>query len=272
MSDPKEPAYWSTDYKSPLFLSTDEQYAQCFKGYRGEKYVGESTTCYLSSTCAAENISNRIPSAKIIAILRNPVDMVPALHAQYLKMGLESVPSLDEALKSEEQRIRGEGLPKLWPFPSEFLQYRSIATYSPQIQRYQMKFNSSNFMVILFDDLSNRTPEVLNRVCEFLGVSKEFSPKLRKHNETFIPRYLPLQMMAMRFCQTSLPRPLQRSVHLRIYFEKLKVATYNLISKYNLKKPAQLQSLASRDRLKRYFMPEIDNLERCLGRSLDCWR
>src|SRR5271165_2588043 len=87
MSDLKEPRFLADDMRSrftnprgrPL-PQTLEQYLSLFEGAGDDQRLGEATPMYLWSRTAAERISQLQPSARIIAILREPASLLRSLH------------------------------------------------------------------------------------------------------------------------------------------------------------------------------------------------
>ena len=51
-----------------------ETYRSLFKGVSEEKAIGEASHCYLYEPGAVERIKHHVPEARLIAILRNPID------------------------------------------------------------------------------------------------------------------------------------------------------------------------------------------------------
>ncbi len=59
------------------------------------KRIGEASTRYLYSKDAPRLIADTQPNAYVVAILRNPVDMIASLHAHKLAGGTEDLPRLE---------------------------------------------------------------------------------------------------------------------------------------------------------------------------------
>jgi hypothetical protein len=80
MSDPKEPAFWATDYPRlarvhSIPLATRDDYLRLFRPARPDQsVVGEASTVYLSSASAVPNILSFNPAARFLVMLRNPID------------------------------------------------------------------------------------------------------------------------------------------------------------------------------------------------------
>src|SRR5262249_18615363 len=135
MAAPKEPHFFGTDISSPGLVRDERQYLSLFAGARHEKRVGETSVFYLCSQRAAAEIHVFCPSARIIMMLRNPVEMMPSLHLRHLLVGVEPIGDFRAALAAEEERKRGLCLPAR-PYPLQTLWYREMARYTRQVRRY----------------------------------------------------------------------------------------------------------------------------------------
>jgi hypothetical protein len=63
-------------------------YLKLFKNVKDEKAIGEASVCYLWSKTAARSIASATPHAKIVMVLRNPVDRAFSQYKQALASGL----------------------------------------------------------------------------------------------------------------------------------------------------------------------------------------
>jgi len=272
MSVNKEPCFLAPDFSSPAYPQTEEEYLRCFRGYNGESRVGESTTSYLYSNMAARTIHEFAPDAKIIAMLRNPSDMVASLHAQRLKMGSEDIKHFEDALAAESDRRKGKRIPSGFRYPKEYLLYREVGKYAKQLDRYFLEFGHENVHVIIFDDFRRDTEGEFTKVCEFLGVSTDFKPNFTVHNPAQTPRSLMLHRFAVRikFIEKAIVRWLRPIIPSRP--GKLLWRAYNIPKKLNMKTGRVPMRAETRMALASYYVQEIKELERLLGRDLDCWR
>ena len=85
MSPQKEPQFFANDVLGDRrHTCTWAEYLSCFAAARGAKRIGEASVAYLGSPCAPKQIKMFNPAAKIIIMLRNPVDMMHSLHNQRL--------------------------------------------------------------------------------------------------------------------------------------------------------------------------------------------
>lgn len=83
LSDPKEPNYFCSDLPERQVVSQMEDYLTLFEGaLDGHSVVMEASTWYLVSRVAVANIMEFEPRARLIVMVRNPIDLVHSLHWQ----------------------------------------------------------------------------------------------------------------------------------------------------------------------------------------------
>jgi len=267
MSSRKEPHYFGSDLKAPhpYFIRDWKEYIALFSGATEQSFIGESSTWYMLSRRDAQEIHGFCPDARIIMMLRNPVDQMYALHSQRLYICNEDIVDFEETLLAEEDRRAGRRIPRDVNVV-EGLYYREVATYSPQVERYLRLFPSKNVHVILFDDLQADSPRTFRRVCQFLGIDDGFVPNLQTHNANKLVRHPRIYRWAKR------PHPLLRSI---VAFTIPRVAASHIrksIVHRNVvigRRPTMSEGL--RRSLMAEFAPEVQRLERLIGRDLSNW-
>ncbi len=272
MSSPKEPFYLAPDLTTPDYPQTDEEYLRYFQGYNGERRVGESTIFYLYSKMAARTIQEFAPNSKIIAMLRNPVDMVTSLHAQHLKVGVEDILRLQDALEAETDRRQGKRIPKGIRMAKECLLYRDIATYTEQLERYFSVIGRDNVHIVIFDDFKRDTASEFAKVCRFLGVSPDFKPEMLVHNPAQTPRSFRFHRAFSRLTPVvvGIGERLRPIIPNRLL--KLTWRIYSIPRNLNLKVGPPVTDAETQQALIAYFKQEIRDLEILLKRDLSCWR
>lgn len=154
-----------------------EEYLGYFAGASDGQRVGEKSVWYLYSDRAAREIREFCSAAQIIVMLRNPADMLYSLHSQFLYTGNEDIEDFQAALDAEEDRKRGQRLPRTMINPAGLL-YRHTIRFAEQLQRYFDAFGRENVHAILFDDLKNDAARTYRDTLRFLGVNEEFQPDL----------------------------------------------------------------------------------------------
>jgi hypothetical protein len=175
----KEPFYFSPDVLGGLrrrftYGVDDAKYMSLFEDAGDKKRLGEASTRYLVSRVAPGYIRDFEPSARIIAMLRNPVDFVYALHNERVSQGAEDVADFETALALDDERRGGRRLP---PGSNPLgAVYRDNGMFGEQLARWLETFPREQVHVIIFDDFARDTPTEFRRVLEFLDIDPDFQP------------------------------------------------------------------------------------------------
>jgi hypothetical protein len=189
----KEPTYFARDLDEGTaagrryFVRDLDRYLELFEGWRGEQRIGEASVWYLYSEAAAAGIKEFSPEARIIVMLRSPVEMMHALHSQRLASGAEDIAGFAEALAAESDRAEGRRIPKN-AFVTKGLLYRQVASYSRQVERYFETFGRERVHVLVFEEFTRDTPAAYRTVCEFLGIDASFRPQFDLVNPNTVVR------------------------------------------------------------------------------------
>jgi hypothetical protein len=162
-------------------------YLGWFAEWNGEKRIGEGSVWSLYSEVAAQGIKEFSPQARIIMMLRNPVEMAYSLHAQRLASGAETVDSFTEALALEGQRAEGKRIPRN-AFVVKGLQYREVARYADQVRRYLDEFGRDQVLILFFEDFTADPAGAYRQVCQFLDIDASFAPQFERVNANTVVR------------------------------------------------------------------------------------
>lgn len=177
----KEIHYFGSDFYSPTYIRDLREYLSLFTNAGGARRVGEASVWYLFSKRAAIEIKNFCRHARIIIMLRNPVEMVYSLHSQHLYNGTEEIEDFAAALAAEEDRKRGHSLPVNVP-AVERLFYREVGKYAAQVARYMTTFGPDQVKVIIYDDFKTDPVRICSETFDFLEVAPAVEPQLRLVN------------------------------------------------------------------------------------------
>jgi hypothetical protein len=166
----KEPIYFGSDLtRQPLAVTDEASYLGLFAGAGDARVIGEGSVFYLMSSRAAEELKQFSPSARILIMLRNPVDMMHSLHALYRRTGNDDLDDFDATLAAEADRAQGRRLPARCYFP-EGLQYTRLARYAEPVARFLRVFGRDRVHVVVFDDLVRDPAGEYRRLLAFLGL------------------------------------------------------------------------------------------------------
>lgn len=168
----KEMHFFGADLRfGPQFYRRDrEAYLGEFRAASGHRLAGESSVWYLYSEQAAAEIKAFNPDARIIVMLRHPVEMLHSLYHQFRFDGNEHLATFEEALSAENDRRAGRRLGRQNYF-AQGLRYREAARYSLQVERYFKVFGRERVHVVLYDDFAAEPAAAYRRTLEFLGLS-----------------------------------------------------------------------------------------------------
>jgi hypothetical protein len=138
--------------------------------------VGEASPSYLFHPLVPERVARMLPNARLIALLRNPVDRAFSHYQHEVALGREQL-SFEDALAQEDERMRGE-LDRMLGDPAYFSHawwnytYAARGRYAEQLERWFAAFPREQLLVLLTDDLAADTAGTYRRVLEFLGVDQ----------------------------------------------------------------------------------------------------
>lgn len=258
MSTTKEPNYFSTDLYRPKRLSTD-QYLSLFASAKRAKRVGEASATYIYSAIAPKLIHEFSPEARIIMILRNPVNMIYSLHAQHIWNGREDILDFEDALAAEEDRKMGLRLPPCPP-PVQMLFYRERGKYASHVRSYLETFGRERVLILIFEEFIANTAQNFVNVCEFLEIDSRYTPNFEVHNANKTLRSVRLRRLPMsataRMMSRVLPKPLR---------DRAKNTLVSINTKVEQRAPMGAEL---RKQLEREFEESIDELSTLLGRDL----
>lgn len=269
MPERKEPCHLCPDLDSgepaddPVFIRDRAEYLALFQGARADQVVGEACVFYLYSAEASERIHELNPAARILAMIRNPVDMIHSLHAKRLLNLSEDIPNFEKALDAEPARKAGKRMPAN-PRNVKALFYREIACYSEQLERYFSEFGRERVRVVVFDDFERDTARIYRDTLEFVGADPTVALQFDVVNANIRPRVAPLHHALtsptlIERAKRLVPRPLHG----------LAADLVHSMRRAN-EKPERREPMdpGLRRRLEADFAPEIERLSRLLGRDL----
>jgi hypothetical protein len=191
MSPVKEPKFFLTDgpppadggpgdvktYREHVWRRSD--YEALFDGARAGQIKGESTPFYLFSRDALVRIKALIPDAKLIVVLRDPVERAHSNWAHLWSAGLDPSEDFLDACAREEQRIAAG-----W---ADFWRYTGLGMYGEQLQHLFTVFPRERVLVFRYRALLTDPVPVLDNVCSFLGVRTGLLTELPRENVTAHP-------------------------------------------------------------------------------------
>ena len=191
MSAVKEPEFFLTDgppparggpgdvqaYREHVWRRGD--YEALFDSAAAGVLRGESTPFYLYNQAAQRRIRALIPGAKIIVILRDPVERAHSNWTHLWSAGLDPAGDVVEACAEEDRRIAAG-----W---ADFWHYTALGRYGEQLEHLYTVFPREQVMVFRYRALVENPAGVLDRICAFLGVPAGVLTEVPRENVTAHP-------------------------------------------------------------------------------------
>lgn len=261
----KEIHFFGADLKLKVKLDKSK-YLNCFKNAAQEKILGEASVWYLFSKTAARQIKDFSPNAKILIMLRNPIEVVHALHSQFLLPANEDVFDFEIAVKLDEERKKGIRLPVSADWFERPL-YKDAALFSEQVKRYFDVFNRENVHIVLYDDFLANTEKTVSDVLQFLGVNPELEIRYDVINSNKQIRVFSIH----RFLKNP-PTRIKKVVRVVLPFKKVRyLLRYHLINLNIYEKKRTPISEQFSNELKVFFANDIISLGKLINRDLSSW-
>lgn len=262
MSPNKEPWFFALEgvtepFRGPGELQgvrTLEEYQELFAEVGTERAIGEASTLYLFSKEAPANIVRQVPNARLIAVLRNPVERAYSNYLEHRWEGREPLADFGAALDNETARAAAG-----W---SPFWQYRTMGLYGEQLERYFGVFDQDQLRVFLFEDFIQNRMAVLADIASFLEIDA-FPPSEPVHrNAAGIPRNRTIQKAMRRSSRI-------KSVMKSVLPSETRASIRRGLERFNLTKPDMPEQV--RQTLIDFYRDDIRKVEEILKRDLSRW-
>jgi hypothetical protein len=272
MSPDKEPHFFAFEGQEVAFRGpgtpmnemavTDlERYRELFADAGDALAIGEASTFYLYVPEAAANLHRHLPDARLIAMLRNPVERAYSAYMHKRRDGREPEHDFLAALEAEEARI-ADGWAPLY-------HYRHTGYYATQVRRYLDTFPREQVKILLYDDFRRDPAATLREIYTFLGVDPDFeTDTAERHNVSGVHRN-PLARALFLFQRDARTQRVAKALVPRSLRRAIKEGMILPWHRRSLDKPP-LPDDARRYLIEAY-RDDVAALEDLLGRDLSAW-
>jgi hypothetical protein len=258
MSPIKEPSYFARDiipdlqppnWRGGCVLEWGA-YLKLFRNVAGESAIGDASTAYLISPKAPSDIRSAVPHARIIMVLRSPIDRAFSTYLMFCRNG--------RLRASFSDVIRSEGNGSLSEWRRMMLETRKIAT---GVERFLNTFPDRQIRWYFHEELSSDPLALMQKIYAFLGVDPDFRPDVsRRYNEELLPKapllYHAAYAAGLWGVANRVVPARARSILRKVFFQA---------------GPSPSLSMADRSILADYFREDVKHLSRLLGRDLSYW-
>lgn len=177
--------------KSPQYFALHHDRGQAwyrshFPIRRPGMISGEADPYLLYHPLAPRRVAQEAPEARLVAMLRDPVERAFSHHWDRVKNGVEQLPFL-EALDAEPERLAGE-VEALLDDPEhpraahEHYSYLDRGRYDTQLARWLAAVPARRLLVLRSEDFYARPGEVFTDVCRFLGIRPWIPDEFGRHH------------------------------------------------------------------------------------------
>lgn len=261
----KEPGYFSGWWNPGLFAGPGypkshrypggfpslDAYQALYEGSANAQARGDASVSYLIDPDSARRIAEQIPDARIIAILRQPVERAYAHFIHARTHGVEPCSDFLQCLDQDAARRADNWLP--------VLSYLHSSRYVEQLTRYFECFDPIQIRIYLYDDWNCKPETVWTDLMRFLEIDPGFTPDFSvRHNESM--RQKPLWTYVkpiLKLARPLVPDAIRPQLQSRI------------ISLWH--RPTKLPPELRRRLTKQFFEDDINQLEHMLGRDMRNW-
>ena len=250
MPSHKEPHYFATpvrerylgrpilDFGAYSRVRNRAAYLKLFENAKDEIAIGEASASYLSDPEAPDRIKQAVPEARIIMILRDPVERVYSHYLLNVNNGWE--------------RARFE-------VAARMDLYLEPSFYAKQVERYLDVFGPDHVKVLIFEEFIQEPTKSVAQILKFLGVNAEPPAIVGVAYNSFVAPRWPFIGPIMRcrpvrvIIRLLLPPPIRRIIRTKMLGRKAN-------------KPPMPDT--ARKYLEEAFLSDVLRLERILGRAL----
>lgn len=205
--------------------------------------------------------------AKIIVMLRNPIDMVYSLYYQQAYNFDEDARSFNDAWYLQDIRAKGQSIPARCREPSH-IQYKDVGCYSTQLKKLYKHVPREQVKVIFFDDFVRETQKTYYDVLSFLNISSD--------GRTEFPRINPNKIHKSKLIGSALrknPRFVRKAK--QTIKRILNIRSFHILPtlvRLNTKKiPRPPLDKDMKKILIEEFKEEIRELSQMMGKNLEHW-
>lgn len=240
-------------------VKSAEQYHDLFRECSRERAIGEASPRYLTWPGTAQCIWDHVPDAKLIAILRDPVERAYSTYWMHVRNNREKRTFSQAILDEERSMLNPEWKLGQMRYVQDGLYYENLSNYFELFDRRQIR-------IYLFEDLLHDATRLLSSIFEFLDVPEDFIPDVSvRHNVSGVSKTRILQPLLgksrvtkaiRRFLPTALREPAE--------------ALQNKWRDRQLVKPPMSSEI--RSRLRERFRSDILRLQDLIQRDLSAWQ
>jgi len=248
--------FQSDTYMRRVTITKLDKYSSIFESAGADQKKGDFSTVYLGSPQAPLNIAKYAPQAKMIAILRNPIERAFSNFMHRRNANTETCGSFLDAVRAEPERIRQN-----WYASYHYVR---AGMYSAQLKAYLNLFRRDQIRVYLYEELK-QIDWLIKDLFEFIGVdpnvpidtSVKFNTTGKIPRIPWLHRILQGDKQFKKGMQHGMSVQKWASIH--AFYDKLMLG-----------EPARM-TRHEREVLKEIFKEDVELTSALIGRDLSHW-
>jgi len=259
------------EYKEPFFFIDGfgvrdiKEYREVFSGHNDEKVIVDASTGYLFDKSVPQKILDFNSDAKVVILLRNPIDVAFSYWKYMRANGHERLPFRDAISPAVQKFRRTTNFYKTvtdWP-PSYW--YAARAMYYGQVAEYIRLFGEKKVKVYIFEEFI-KSDFLKQDLLSFLGVAYDDSIQFLNENASGdVSRFF-------HFLRYSRVLRGVKSVSKKFVSKEKQIKIRKwMIKKSTKRKSSHVLSVTDRNHLKDIFIEDVKKLESLLGRPIN-WK
>jgi len=169
-----------------------ESQRAAFASEHGRPFLtGEASPSYISHHWAPQRLAKLLPQARLIVMLRNPVDRAYSQFQMSRRENEEPLGSFAEAVEIEDRRLdperdRAMGSPHYNSWPIGCWSYLMRSRYAEQLERWFALFPRDRFHFLTLEQMSEDPQRAMEDVHRFLQLPSHRHESLRPlHTATY---------------------------------------------------------------------------------------
>ena len=267
----QHPGICMTREKEAHYFCWDLLYDQGLEWYEGHfrhcpegLVVGETTPDYMYLPGVPERMAKDVPDARLVFILRNPIDRAYSHYWHEVQLGWERL-TFEQAVSSEPSRIPRS------PEERYHFSYVDRGEYAKHLARFLEHFPEEQVHVMLFEDMRGELGAALSPLFGFLGVDIDFVPAREETRNVGGRPSLPVLQRLARRGNPLIKQLPERKLGTGMG-HRVGMAFADLVTRINVRKRYPPMAVSVRDSLRRHFEGPNAALEELVGIDVSGWR
>jgi len=260
-------------FEDPDYCQTGlEKFKKIFENVDNGKTIGIKRPNYLAKAACPERIYKHIPHAKLIVLLRNPLERAISAYFHYMRYGFIPIKDIEQGMRKvvsgcyEDLHLRAK----------EIIDF---GFYYRHLKHYLHFFDRKQMLIMLFDDMQKEPAEFMKRIYRFLEIDDGYAPKcLGSRPQSGIYSLARLRMIALKnrlmYRYNTEKTRLYAKESMRYSDKSLILASdlidRSLVSKFAISYPPKISADLKKE-LALIYREDIAQLEKLLGKDLTNW-